>query len=178
MLLLSVLGQGRAEAQTPTPAPWRAFDIATGGDNITKLIWLTPDNGFQIWNLTANGQNNAVSPLFGPIVINGQSWNPVKLGVGGDGLTRLLLERSDGAVSIWTLNSDLTFGSSSPIYGPYSGSTCVDMTVARDNSVSLLWITGAQFGLWKFAPSGALSYSPTFGPYRVCIKRWDEVWRA
>lgn len=144
-LLWSLLWSASAQAQTP--APWKAFDIVTGANNETKLIWRTPDNGFQVWNLTDQGQNNAVLPLFAPITQNGLAWTPLKLGVGGDGLTRLLLTRSDGAATVWTLNAGLSYGSSTPAYGPSAGSTCVDMTVARDNSVNLLWITGNQFGL-------------------------------
>lgn len=122
MLLLALWsGLGSTSAQAQTPAPWRAFDIVTSNTNETRLIWRTPDNGFQIWNLTDGGQNNVASPVFGPIA----SWSPVKLGVGGDGLTRLLLRRSDGAAAIWTLNAklnaNLTFGSSTPAYGPYTG---------------------------------------------------------
>jgi len=161
-------------ARAQTPAPWRAFDISTGNDNTTRLIWRTPDNGFVVWNLTDGGQNNASSPVFGPISDANGSWSPVKLGVGGDGLTRLLLTRSDGTAAVWTLNSNLTFGSSTPAYGPYSGSTCVDMAVARDNSLRLLWTTSnGSFGLWSIAPGGLPVYSPTFGPYGDASGTWS-----
>jgi len=175
MLFLSVAGQGRAGAQTATPAPWRAFDISTGSDNNTKLIWLTPNNGFQIWNLTNGGQNNAVSPVFGPIYTDGLLWTPIKLGVGGDGLTRLLLRRSDGAVAVWTLDGNLALTASTPAYGPYTGSTCVDMAVASDNSLRLLWTTNTRaFGLWNITPSGTVSYSPvTFGPISDASGTWS-----
>jgi len=177
VMFLIAIGQKRAEAQTPTPAPWRAFDIATGSDNNTKLIWLTSDGGFQIWNVTSDGQNNAASPVFNLPPDSGYIWSPVKLGVGGDGLTRLLLRRSDGAASIWTLNSDLTFRSYTPRQGPYPGWTPVDMAVARDGTARLLWTTTARQALvWNInTANGNYTIGPTYGPFPDTGGTWSAA---
>lgn len=170
VMMWVVLTGSVAQAQTSTP--WRASDIATGANNETKLLWRTSGNRFQIWNLTDGGQASAASEVFGPVYTDGLLWTPIKLGVGGDGLTHLLLRRSDGQAAIWLLNSNLTFNSSLG-YGPFTGWTATDMAVASDGSLRLLWTKAdGTFGLWTVTPSGTASYSPTFGPISNAAGTW------
>lgn len=168
-VFLMLVGLGSVSTQracAQTYAGWTACDIATSKSNDTRLLWRTPDNKFQVWNLNNNGVKTQSSILFGPITTEGFLWTPVRIGVGGDGLTRLLLTRSDGAATVWTLNPDLSLGGSTIAYGPYAGWTPVDMAVARDGSLRLLWTTAAgQASLWNIDTAATVSISPTYGAF-------------
>ena len=126
-----------------------------------------------MWNLSDGGARTLASPVFGPITENGLSWSAVKLGLHGDGTTRLLLRRSDGAAAVWLLDGNLNFVSSSPAYGPYSGWTPVDMAVARDGSLRLLWTNTGRASVWNITLAGQVSLSPTFGPYSESSGSWE-----
>lgn len=162
---------------TPTPTPasnWKAQDISTSAGNTTSLLWLKSDNSFQVWNVSDAGANTQDSPVFAPITGSSGNWTPKRVGIAGDGLTRLLLARTDGAATIWTLNSSLGFGSSTATYGPYAGWSPVDMAVARDGSLRVLWTTSAgQASIWNINTAGTVSISPTYGPFSDAGGTWS-----
>lgn len=156
------------------PSAWKAQDISAGSSGMTSLLWLKSDNSFQIWNINDAGVNAQDSPVFAPITGSSGNWTPKRVGIGGDGLTRILMVRTDGAITIWTLNSILGYGSSSDVYGPITGWSCQDMSVLFNNSVQLLWtMSDGHFSTWNCPVGGSPSSSSTFGPYSDAGGSWS-----
>jgi hypothetical protein len=119
-------------------------------------------------------------------------------GVGADGLTRLLWRGTDGEISVWRLNANLSFNNFHA-YGPYAGWKPIAITVGvQNNRTYVLWRhTGGSISLWwldralnfgafhEYGPfSGwtaeTLSVEPGTDNFRVIWKNTDgraSVWK-
>ena len=73
------------------------------------------DNAFAVWTVDTAG-NRVSTPLYGPIA----GWSGVKIGVGGDLKTRVLLNHTDGRAAVWTLDGAGKI-TSTPAFGPIAG---------------------------------------------------------
>ncbi len=89
----------------------------------------------------------------------------VSIGVGGDNITRLLWNNSDGSVSLWRINSDNSV--TAYTYGPFGGWSAQSLAVGSDNISHILWDnSGGSEIVWDVNNQGVdFKYEIGYGPY-------------
>jgi len=94
-------------------------------------------------------------------------WTAVFAASGPDGQTRVLWDRSDGLMTVWTLSPDGTRTAQTANFGPFAGWTAQALSIGADNSMHILWThTDGAVTIWTLNPSGALTaQTENFGPY-------------
>jgi hypothetical protein len=86
-------------------------------------------------------------------------------GVGNDGYTRVLWRATDGSISLWKLDGNLTLATSHA-YGPYPGWVPIAITVAENDNTYVLWrYTDGSISLWEVDSNLNLVTSHVYGPY-------------
>ena len=144
--------QGNAQA---VPA-----GIAVGGENLTRLLWNSPDGTASFWKIAADGSvasQNSYCPY--------ASWQAQGFTAGPDNAPRILWNHTaDSQLSLWNVTPDanFTFGN----FGPYSGYT-VSLIAAGPNSIPrTLWKkSDGSISLWySTADAGNYAHSE-YGPY-------------
>ena len=86
-------------------AGWQAQELAVGSDGTTRILWTNTVGQMVVWNLSWTAQAGFVvtsGPVFGPVA----GWTALRFAIGPDGKIHVLWANTDGAVAIWTLNSD------------------------------------------------------------------------
>ena len=159
----AALGRARGTAiivnDDPAPPDWQAVDLATGSDNLTRLLWARSDNAFSAWLINADHKTYSSTPRYGPIT----DWKASNISVGGDGKRRILLNRSDKAAAVWTVDANGGFVSS-PLFSPV-GFGCRDIATAQNNTSRLLWVRGDEaFALWLLGTTNKFVSTPLYGP--------------
>ena len=96
------------------------------------------------------------------------TWQADSLAAAPDGTTRLLWNRADGLLNLWSVNANGTVTQSFD-YGPFAGWTATNLSVGADNNTRLLWQhSSGAMDLWKVdtqGGSGAILSSTHYGPY-------------
>ncbi len=95
------------------------------------------------------------------------AWAAVSTAAGPGGQSRVLWDRGDGAMTLWTLNSDGSAAAYSGVFGPYAGWTAQAVSVGPDNAAHILWTNAdGRMTPWTLdannQPTGSF---PVFGPY-------------
>src|SRR5206468_3736187 len=99
--LWTITAPGVYSADNYGPYPnWQAKGIATGGDNLTRILWTNSANSsVSVW--TVNSPGNISTQNYGPF----PGWTAKTIAVGQDNKIRLAWVNGSGAVSIWTITS-------------------------------------------------------------------------
>jgi hypothetical protein len=86
-------------------------------------------------------------------------------GVGSDGNTRVLWRATNGSVSVWKVDPNLTY-IDSHIYGPYDGWSPLSLAVSSNNRTYLLWRnTSGQAAIWWLDQNLNFGNSVNTDPY-------------
>lgn len=84
------------------PAGWLGRDLATGNDNIVRVMWdQAATDKASIWVLNAAGSALASSADFGPFA----DWEPQSMTAGADNKVRIAWRYLSERVSYWQLNA-------------------------------------------------------------------------
>ena len=149
--------------------PWSATALATGPDNVTRLLWNNPDGRVILWDVD-NGFNFTYQ-VYGPYTDGSPStpWSATAVSVGPDRVTHLLWNNPDGRVILWNL--DAAFGFTDAVYGPYTdGSASTPWSAAAlatgpDGLNHLLW-TNPDNRIILWSVDSAFGFTDTvYGPY-------------
>ena len=149
--------------------PWSATAIATGPDNVTRLVWNNPDGHVILWDVD-NGFNFTYH-LYGPYTDGSPStpWSASAVSVGPDAVTHLLWTNPDGHVILWTVDGAFNF--TDAVYGPYTDGSpstpwsATALATGPDNLSHILWSNpDGHVILWGVDAS--FSFTDTvYGPY-------------
>ena len=154
---------GQSSLTQVVQAPWLPADVSVGSDNRARLLWAHPGGSAYLWSVDRISGAYTAGPNFGPY----STYQATRLACGSDGITHILWNRTDGALSLWWVNSDNTFRSS-VIYGPFAGWVAADIAVGSDNLIRILW-TNTNDGravVWSVNAAGVRSNDQNFyGPY-------------
>ena len=160
--------------------PWDATAIATGPDNVSRLVWNNPDGNVILWNVD-NGFNFTYH-LFGPYTDGSPStpWSATAVSVGPDNVTHLLWNNPDNHVILW--NVDGSFNFTDAVYGPYTDGSpatpwsATALATGPDNMSHLLW-TNPDNKVILWGVDSAFDFTNTvYGPYTDGAAQ--NVWSA
>jgi len=122
------VGSSSAFAQ---PAGYSCRDVAVGGDNLTRLLWVnTSSGGAGVWTLTSGGVFGSSTPLLGPPA----GYTAVGMAAGPDNVVRLLWSDGVGDAQVWTVAADGTYTSAT-----YSTTPSLTAAATGANKVTLYW---------------------------------------
>ena len=134
--LLGLSGYGPYTDDYVSSAPanvWSATALATGPDNISRVVWNNVDHRVMLWTLGGPGGSSVRGIAgYGPYTDNAPQnlWSAAGVSVGPDNLTHLLWSNTDRRAMFW--NVDSAFGFALAGYGPYT-----------DNGANNLWSAAA-----------------------------------
>ena len=123
--------------------PWRATAIATGPDNVSRVVWNNPNGRVILWNVD-NGFNFTYH-LYGPYTDGSPNnpWSVSAVSVGPDNMAHLLWANPDTRVFLW--NVDGSFNFTNAIFGPYTDGSpntpwgATALATGPENLSHLLW---------------------------------------
>ena len=98
--------------------PWTATALATGPDNVSRLLWNNPDGNVALWNV--DDAFNLTLASYGPYTDGSPNtpWSAAALSVGPDNVTHLLWTNPDTKVILWNL--DTAGNVAAAAFGPYT----------------------------------------------------------
>ncbi len=132
--------------------------------NTTSVLWTEEGGRAMVGRVDAEGAAPDYSPAYGPY----EGWTAKLLSVGPDARPRLLWERADGQISLWTMRPDGTLHRNGE-FGPYPDWRVHDMCVGNDNRPRIMWrsLSSGRVSIWKMDDEGS-RYEKVrdFGPYR------------
>ena len=152
-------------ADGPYPG-WTVKAIASGPDGNTRLLWVHPSGVLSLHIITASGQALPYHQ-YGPYPDNAGLWLPVDVSVmqtGTSNSTRILWTRSDGAISLWTLDANGNLLSSSD-GGPWPGWKAKAIGVGTDGQTRTVWnhtngVMSSTVSSVAVGPSTGTQYGP------------------
>ncbi|MDQ3804269.1 MAG: DUF1929 domain-containing protein [Acidobacteriota bacterium] len=135
--------------------------VATGADNLTRVLWKLPNGAAQIWTLSADGTTRFNSVTHGPF----KGWSPRAVSVGPDNVPHLLWSNLSGNIDLWRLNQDNS-RNASRVYGPFAGWKAVGLAGSTDGRPRVLWerISDGRTDLWRVNPDFSYTYV-AHGPF-------------
>ena len=149
--------------------PWSATAIATGPDDVTRLVWNNPDGRVILWDVD-NGFNFSYQ-VYGPYTDGSPStpWSAAAVSVGPDGMTHILWTNPDSRVILW--NVDAAFSFTDAIFDPYTDGSAgtpwsaTALATGPDNLSRILWANpDNKVILWNI--SSAFGFTEAvYGPY-------------
>ncbi len=114
---------------------WSAAALATGPDNVSRIVWNNSDGRVMLWNVGSSF--NFTLAGYGPYTDDSvgsnpaaNKWSAVGVSVGPDNMTHLLWGNTDRRAMFWNVSADFTFTLAG--YGPYT-----------DDAPSSLWSAAA-----------------------------------
>ncbi len=140
-----------------------------GGVTHTHLLWNNGDGRVMLWSVAPGGSFTLNG--FGPYTdgASQNKWSATAVATGGDGVSHLLWNNTDGRVMLWTVNDAGSFTLAG--YGPYTDGAAQNkwsataVSVGPDNVMHLLWNnTDGRVMLWNVDPSFNFTLAG-FGPY-------------
>ena len=148
---------------------WSATALATGPDNVSRLVWNNTDNRVMLWKVDSAFNFTLVG--YGPYTDNapGNLWSATAVSVGPDNLTHLLWSNTDRRAMFWNVNADSTFTLAG--YGPYTDNapgnlwTATALATGPDGLSHVLWgNTDYRAMLWGV--NNAFGFTVAgYGPY-------------
>ncbi|HEX8149985.1 MAG TPA: RICIN domain-containing protein [Pyrinomonadaceae bacterium] len=135
--------------------------VATGADNLSRVVWQMPNGAAQIWTVSADGRTRLNSVTHGP----NEGWSPRMIAVGADNVPYLMWTHIDGRIWLWRLNQDNSLNSSR-VYGPFAGWKAVGLAGSTDGRPRVLWerISDGRTDLWRVNPDWSYTYV-VHGPF-------------
>lgn len=129
--------------------------VATGSDNLSRVLWQMPNGAAQVWTLSADGTTRLNSVTHGPH----RGLSPRAISVGPDNVTHLLWTNINGGIALWRLNQDNTLNSSVN-FGPYPGWKAVGLAGGVGGRARVLWehVDGATL-MWRVNPDWSYTYT-------------------
>ena len=138
-----------------------AVGFSVGGDSLTRLLWknnyYTGENDAPITGaitLDTLASDNTLSneTQFGPY----DGWKTLFLTTGADNSSRLLWQRYDGVLALWTLSSEGNYVGYVSVPTLTDG-TPVGMALGKDGLTRLLWKTSTGDALlWTLSANGTV----------------------
>ena len=159
---------------------WNATAIATGPDNVTRLVWNNPNGRVILWNV--NSAFGFTYHVYGPYNDGAPNtpWSASAVSVGPDNMTHLLWNNPDGKVILWNL--DTSFNFTLAAFGPYtdgSASTpwnATALATGPDGLSHLLW-TNPDNRVFVWGVDSAFHFTNVlYGPYTDGVPQ--NVWSA
>ena len=159
---------------------WNATALATGPDNVTRLLWNNPDGRVILWNVDRGF--NFTYHLYGPYNDGSPNtpWGASAVSVGPDNVTHLLWTNPDTRVILWNLNSAFNF--TYRVYGPYTdGSASTPwgasaLATGPDGLSHLLW-TNPDNRVILWGVDSAFNFTNVvYGPYTDGAPQ--NIWNA
>ena len=122
----------------PANTPWNATALATGPDNISRVVWNNSNGRVMLWNVNAAGSVVA-SPTYGPYQDGAPNtpWSASAVSVGLDAVTHILWNNPDHRVILW--NVDSAFNFTYHLYGLTAGLSAVALATGPDSKSRVLW---------------------------------------
>ena len=165
------------EFSTPT---WLAMDVAVADDDTAHIVWFNASNTLTAWNFNTSNQRTRNSGAQGPYVDFGLVWRPKAIKTAADGTSRVLMVRDDGAMAIYTLDTNGIVTNTGQTYGPYSSNIYywepTGLSVLSDGSCRVLWtISDGTADVWSL---DALGYVTTVGPTYPPDTGSEGTWQA
>ena len=135
--------------------------VATGADNLTRVLWRLPNGAAQIWTLSADGMTRLNTATHGPY----KNLSPSAISVGPDNVPHLLWTNLNGSIDLWRLNQDNT-RNASRIYGPFAGWKVAGLAGSTDGRPRVMWerISDGRTDLWRINPDWSYTYV-VHGPF-------------
>ena len=100
--------------------PYAAVDIGTANDGSARVLFTRSDNAFMVLNFDASDGETSSGPLYGPYADGNDTWKAIQIGLDPtDDTSRVLWQRSDSALRVWSYDAAGNFALSGPDYGPY-----------------------------------------------------------
>ena len=146
--LWTLTPNGGIEDKQTYPVAGTALGISVGGDGLTRLLSVAANGVVTLQTLSGTG--GISSRQFGPY----DGWTPLSLASGADGDARLLWQRYDGKMALWTISPDGSYRSDLRLPA-LSGRTPVG--IARSLSGGTFLLLRAESGaatLWTLSPEG------------------------
>ena len=149
--------------------PWTATALATGPDNVSRIVWNNPSGRVFLWNV--DSAFNFTNHVYGPYTDGSPStpWSAKALSVGPDNMTHILWNNPDTRVFLW--NVDSAFNFTNALYGPYTdGSASTPwsadaLATGGDGFSHILWTNPDNHViLWNVDNSFGFTYT-LYGPY-------------
>ena len=158
----------------PTVNKWVAAAVATGPDNVTRLLWDNTDGRVMLWNVAPDFTFTLAG--YGPYTDNApqNKWYAAGVSVGADNTTHLLWDNTDSRVMLWDVDS--SYGFTLAGFGPYTddsvgGDPSVNkwyaaaLATGPDNVTRLAWDnTDSRVMLWDVDPAFSFTVAG-HGPY-------------
>ena len=154
--LLDYAGFGPYGDDAPASDParlWTATALATGPDNVSRVLWNDADGRVALWNMdSAFGFTQA---SFGPYTDDSvgpdpsvNKWSATAVSVGPDGVTHLLWGNTDHRMMLWNVDSTFNlldyagfgpYGDDAPASDPARLWTATALATGPDNVSRVLW---------------------------------------
>ena len=154
---------------TSSGTPWNPVGIATGSDNLTRVLWTSPDGFCTFWTMDESG-HLSYSPAYGPYA----GYGAVAIAAGYN-TARLLWRKTDNSTTFWNIPSTLAGTGNatySVIYTPPAGFAPTGIAIDGAGTNYLLFnsIRG-QVNLWSVAASNT-SYTPNTSQFYALYHPW------
>ncbi len=178
--LLGLSGYGPYTDDYVSPDPgnvWSATALATGPDNVSRVVWNNTDNRVMLWTLGGPGGSNVLGVAgYGPYTdgsVGGDpsanKWSAVGVSAGPDNVTHLLWGNTDRRAMFWDVAPDFSFTLAG--YGPYTDDapgnlwSATAVATGPDGLSHILWAnTDNRAMLWGV--SNAFDFTVAgYGPY-------------
>lgn len=140
----------------------RAVSFSLGGDNETRVLSSVSSFGTGVFNPLITGEstletldaNNAVqdTQAFGPY----DGWTALFVSSGPDNTSRILWQRYDGTLALWTLSPQGEYEGSVAVPA-LAGGIPIGLALGADGQARLLWKTPHNTAfVWTLSQSGAV----------------------
>jgi len=148
---------------------WRATALATGADNVSRIVWNNTDYRVMLWNVDSSF--NFTLAGYGPYTDGAPSnlWSAAGVSVGPDNLTHLLWTNTDHRAMFWNVSADFSFTLAG--FGPYTDNapqnlwTATALATGPDGLSHLLWgNTDHRAMLWGVGNAFDFTVAG-YGPY-------------
>ena len=178
----------------PAVNKWRATALATGPDNVSRILWNNTDHRVMLWDVAQDFSfslagygpytDDYVPPDPGNFYNPTNLWSAAAVSVGPDNVTHLLWRNADLRAMFWNVASDFSFTLAG--YGPYTDNAPQNLWLATalatgpDNLNHFLWDnTDNRAMLWGV--DNAFSFTVAgYGPYTDDFVSLDprNLWSA
>ena len=174
--------------------PWRATALATGPDNVSRILWNNADHRAMLWDVDG-GFSLLAYAGYGPYTDDsvipdphsydpGNDWHATAVSVGPDNGTHLLWGNSNRRAMFWNVAADFSFTLAG--YGPYTDDAPQNLWSVKalatgpDNVSRILWDnTDHRAMLWGV--DSAFDFTVAgYGPYTDDFVSLDpgNLWSA
>ncbi len=148
---------------------WRATALATGPDNVSRIVWNNTDYRVMLWQVDSAFHFTLAG--YGPYTDDAPQhlWSAVGVSVGPDNLTHLLWSNTDRRAMFWNVNSDFSFTLAG--YGPYTDQTpsqlwsAAAVATGPDGLSHILW-DNTDYRAMLWGVDNAFNFTVAgYGPY-------------